>query len=371
MSIASANRVVRFAADQPVLAAAAVRVGYAAGEPTGAALLQLVAAAADLHGARVGGPLPRVADPAPWQEARAADLPRAELELIAAIEPAWRGDRALLDAAAPFLLALAHAAAQVPARPSARLPAWLAVLVLRARSRLAPERDDAVHLPRRIRARVWLLTLFAVVAVYFFMWSVIHVAADIRPCLGQLDDPLHHLVPLDPRWAAVSHELYVVVVLSTIAVMFAVAALGDHRPVVRWGMALAIVAVLRSTTIWLVPLCQVGVEAGTSHLAELPWVEVGPLRVLWRAFATNDLLFSGHMAECILALRATRSWPRGLRAAMWVFLVAQAYALLATRGHYSVDLLVAVPMAYLADRVALGTLARLCRPRAARRPRRL
>jgi hypothetical protein len=368
MPFASASRVVRFAADQPVLAAAAVRAGYAAGEAIGTALLELAAAAAELHAARAGGPLPRVADPTPWQEARAADLSRAELELVAAIDPAWRADRALLDAAAPILLALAHAAAQVPARPSPRLPDWLAVLVVRARSSLAPERDDAIHLPRRIRARVWLLTLFAVIAVYFFKWSVVHVAADIRPCLGQLDDPLHRLIQLDPRWSVVSHDLYVAVLLTTIAVMFAVAALGDHRPIVRWGMALAVVAVLRSATIWLVPLCQVGVEAGTSRLAELPWIDVGPLRVLWRAFASNDLLFSGHMAECILALRATRSWPRALRAAMWVFLVAQAYALLATRGHYTVDLLVAVPMAYLADRVALGLVARLCRPQPGRRP---
>jgi hypothetical protein len=364
--ISSASRVAGFAADQPILAAAAIQAGYGRGERMGAAVLHLAAAVADLLAERAGGPLPRV-----FELGREALDARAALPAIGRLDldgPAFAGvdrDR-LVDAAAPILLALVRAAADLPAPSSRHLPAWLARFLLRVRSALAPERDDAVLLPRHLPTRVWVLTFFAAASVYVFMWSVVHVVADTRRCLGALDDPLHRLIPLGPGWSLVSHDLYVLVILATIAAMFAVAALGDHRPIVRWGMALAVVAVLRSATIWLVPLCQAGVDAGAVRLGQPPWVELGPLRFMWRAFASNDLLFSGHMAECILALRATRSWPRPLRAAMWVFLVLQAYALLATRGHYTVDLLVAVPMAIFADRISLRLVGALARARPAR-----
>jgi uncharacterized membrane protein len=58
---------------------------------------------------------------------------------------------------------------------------------------------------------------------------------------------------------------------------------------------------------------------------------------------------------------AAPHWPRPARIALVVFQVLQAYALIATRGHYTVDVLLAVPCAYFADGMSLWLLGRLSR----------
>jgi hypothetical protein len=335
---------------------------------------ETTAAAADLLAARGSGRLPRVREVAAWLGASVDDARRADPELVARLDDALLGqpDRAaILSAAAPILLALVDAAAQVPRPASARWPRLVRAAIDQVRLRLHPERDDAVHLPRRIHGRVWILAFFAFVAVYTFMWSVVHVIADRRRCMGHLADPLHHLVPLDMRFSVVTRDLYVVVTLAVLAAMLVTAALVDHRPIIRFALALAVVGLLRSATILLVPLCRVGVEAGTAWLAEAPRIDLGPLAFMWRPFASNDLLFSGHMAESILAIRATRSWPRPVRAFLWLFLLLQGHAMLATRGHYTVDILVAIPMACTADRVSVVIARELSRRSGSRgrRPR--
>jgi hypothetical protein len=72
-------------------------------------------------------------------------------------------------------------------------------------------------------------------------------------------------------------------------------------------------------------------------------------------------LFSGHVGEFLLLLRLTRSWPRWPRAVLAVFSVLQIYGLLATRGHYTVDIILAFPCAYFADRMAVHVLALVAR----------
>ena len=41
----------------------------------------------------------------------------------------------------------------------------------------------------------------------------------------------------------------------------------------------------------------------------------------------------------------------------------EALALVITRGHYTIDIVIAVPFAFLADRMSTQVLARLSRPR--------
>jgi hypothetical protein len=71
-------------------------------------------------------------------------------------------------------------------------------------------------------------------------------------------------------------------------------------------------------------------------------------------FASNDLLFSGHICELVLLIRATRSWPRAGRAVLWTYQILQIYGLLSGRGHYTVDIILAFPIAIFADHASFA-----------------
>jgi PAP2 superfamily protein len=214
-------------------------------------------------------------------------------------------------------------------------------------------------LPTRCPGWLWATGVTSFLVVYFAMFSWVHVTADTRLCQLRLDDPLFKLIPLDRRWFLVTHDFYIAATVSCVVLLFGQALLGDHRPLLRWGLALTVMAVLRSATILLVPLCRANVEPGTVAVthAQLTFLGVGPWSIPFRPFARNDLLFSGHVGELILLLRATRSWPRPARAVLWAWQVLQIYGLLATRGHYSVDILLAIPCAWFGDAVAVRLLA--------------
>jgi PAP2 superfamily C-terminal len=211
--------------------------------------------------------------------------------------------------------------------------------------------------PARFPGTVWLAVLGSLVVVYAFMFSVVHVAVDMRACVAVLPDPLLRLVPLDIRWAVVTRTIYAGVTASASVAMLVLALRGNHRPALRFASALAITALMRSVTVMLLPLCRASVAAGTVVLSEAPMVQLGPLRFPFRLYATNDLVFSGHVAELLMLYwAAARYWPVSVRALLVVFQVLQAYGLLATRGHYTVDMVVAVPFAFLADRIACWML---------------
>lgn len=217
-------------------------------------------------------------------------------------------------------------------------------------------------LPHRLPPRAWVATLLGFALAYGFMFSVVHVLADTRPCIARIDDPFFKVIPRDLRWYLVTHTVYYFFTFGGIGALAWRAFRGDHRPLMRFAAALTVQAVLRSATIWLLPLCRFTVEPGTVVLREVPTVDLGFARIPWRTWASNDLVFSGHVGEFLLLSWVTRHWPAPARWALVVFQILQAYGLLATRGHYTVDLLLAVPCAFFADAVARRALARLSRP---------
>lgn len=185
-----------------------------------------------------------------------------------------------------------------------------------ARRGAAPPHDPAQHgvhdadrwaaLPARLPARVWLGVVVAFLAVYLFMFTHVHVIADTRICQLRLDDPLMALVPRDPRWLFITVDVYTVLTIAGIVALFTQAFLGDHRPIIRWGLGLTICGMFRAATILLVPLCRHTRQPGTAALEAIPTLDLGFTEVPWRMFASNDLLFSGHVCElcCSSARRA-------------------------------------------------------------------
>jgi hypothetical protein len=177
--------------------------------------------------------------------------------------------------------------------------------------------------------------------------------------VATLPDPLMRLIPLDLRWAVVTRKLYAFITGGGAVWFLVLAVRGNHRPALRFATALAITAVLRSLTVMLLPLCRATVEAGTVVLTETPLLDLGLFKVPFRTYASNDLVFSGHVAELLLLYWAGgRFWPRGAKPVLVVFQVLQAYGLLATRGHYTVDMVIAVPFAFFADSLASWLLDR-------------
>lgn len=216
--------------------------------------------------------------------------------------------------------------------------------------------------------RAWVFTVVAFFAAYIFMFGFAHVRADTRPCVAQLPDPLYPLIDRDNRWYFVSHTVYYwFTALGSLALIWR-AYRGDHRPLARFGAALALQAVFRSTTILLLPLCKATVAPGQIPLAQTPTLDLGFAQIPWLMWATNDLVFSGHVGEFLLMWWVTRHWPRPARAALLIFQVLQAYALVATRGHYTIDVLLAIPCAFLALAVADALLRLLSRPQRLPRP---
>lgn len=209
---------------------------------------------------------------------------------------------------------------------------------------------------------VWAATALAFTTSYALLWCYVHVRVDTQPCLVRLDDPLFALIPKDRRFFLVSHELYTGLTLSALALLIWWAYRGNHFPLVRFGAALSLQGLFRAVTLLLLPLCRVNIQPGTVVLDHIPLLDLGLVRIPWRMWATNDLFFSGHVGEFLLLSWAMRGAPRPILSLLVAFQVLQAYALIATRGHYTIDLLVAVPFAFMADRMALAWLDKRRQP---------
>jgi hypothetical protein len=219
-------------------------------------------------------------------------------------------------------------------------------------------------LPPRFRSSIWATVVLGFVTAYGFLFTVVHPYVDTRICVAQLPDPLFTILAYDPRWYRVSHELFYVVTVAALAALFTQAARGDQRPLVRFTLGISLQAVMRSLTMALLPLCRATVSPGHAARAIVPNLDLGLFRLPWLPWATNDLMFSGHVGEfLILYLAVRKTWPRGALWALAVFQVLEALALVITRGHYTIDIVIAVPFAFLADRLAMSALGRLSRPR--------
>ncbi len=243
----------------------------------------------------------------------------------------------------------------IMASPWSRARQW----VTRAAASPAVAHEDGGRLPAHLPWPVWGLALTSFVAAYLWVFCMVHVHADTTACRLRLDDPLYAVISEDLWWGFITHALYETLTVASVAAMFLQAALGDHRPIVRFGMGLSIMALLRGTCILLVPLCRITAEPGKAFLTSVPMLDLGFVSIPWRMWAANDMLFSGHVGEFFLLLRVTRSWPRAARAGILVFSVLQIYGLLATRGHYTIDIILAFPCAYFADRMAIHVIARV------------
>jgi hypothetical protein len=182
---------------------------------------------------------------------------------------------------------------------------------------------------------------------------------DTRICVAHLPDPFFHIIPMDQRWFLVTKDVYTIVTIWMFVEMLAQGLRGeDHRTVVRFAFGLAALGFQRCLTLWLLPLCRLTTPVGTARFAELPTVDLGFFELPFRMFATNDLVFSGHVGEAVLFLLCTKNWRRSARIGLWIFLLVQCYALIAVRGHYTVDLLIAIPCAFFADLIAVKILTR-------------
>jgi PAP2 superfamily C-terminal len=231
--------------------------------------------------------------------------------------------------------------------------------------------DPIARLPARLPLSVWAASGLAFLFAYGFLFIVVHPFVDTRACLAQLPDPLFSLLPFDERWYRISHELFYVVTAVCLTVLVRQSIMGEHRALVRFAAGISVQALLRSITLVLLPLCRATIAPGHAALAAVPTIDLGFMRLPWRPWATNDLVFSGHVGEfLILSLAVAPFWSGRARLALALFQVIQAVALVATRGHYTVDIVIAVPFAFFADRITVATLARwtsrtvLPRPRA-------
>jgi hypothetical protein len=218
--------------------------------------------------------------------------------------------------------------------------------------------DPAGRLPARLPRSVWVATGLAFVCAYGFLFTVVHPYVDTRICVAQLPDPLFAVIPYHHGWYRISHELFYLVTAVCLAALLGQVARGEHRALVRFAAGISVQAVLRAITLVLLPLCRATVAPGTAALDAVPTIDLGFMHLPWRTWATNDLVFSGHVGEfLILSLAVRPFWPGRARLALGLFQVLQAVALVATRGHYTVDIVIAVPFAFFADRLTVAALA--------------
>jgi hypothetical protein len=218
--------------------------------------------------------------------------------------------------------------------------------------------DPAGRLPARLPTRVWVAIVVGFVAAYGFLFTVIHPLVDTRICVAQLPDPLFALIPFNHHWYRVSHDLFYLVTAVSLVLLVRQAVAGEQRPLARFAAGISLQALLRSITLVLVPLCRATVAPGHAALDSVPTIDLGFAHLPWRSWATNDLVFSGHVGEFMILSFAVRPfWPRWGRVSLGLFQLLQAVALVATRGHYTIDIVIAVPFAFFADRVTVAALA--------------
>lgn len=224
----------------------------------------------------------------------------------------------------------------------------------------SPDADTRWGLAVRYPWHVWVAILSAFVVVHCTLFSLVDNLVDMRVCIGYSPDPLFKIIPFDTRWFFVTRDIYFAMILGAAAAVFVQAVRGVHTPALRWVLALSFMSFIRMGTLLTLPLCRPTVAAfGPPPLASPQMLNLHFFAIPWRIFALNDMVFSGHTGLFLLLLLASGTWFGIARLGVKIFLALMIYGLLATRDHYTVDILLAFPCAFFADFLAVTILRRL------------
>ena len=207
--------------------------------------------------------------------------------------------------------------------------------------------------------KVWTGVWVAFLIIHYLLFGIVHNYVDMRPTIGYSPDPVMKIIPFDPHWSIISINLYIIMIAITTIVMLTQAVRGVHTPLLRIGLALCFHTTMRMFTLLMIPLTRPNLASTAPPLKAPEMLNLGFTSIPWRVFALNDLVYSGHTSLFLMVLFVTGTWPRIWRWAVGVFLVAMVYALLATRDHYSIDILLAIPCAYFSVGMATAILRRL------------
>ena len=226
---------------------------------------------------------------------------------------------------------------------------------------------DQGYKSARFRWPLWGAAVAVLLIVHFALFGYVQNLVDMRPCIGYSPDPLMRLIPFDERWTIVTRPLYLWI--GTIVGLFLItqAVKGRQFPLLRLTIASSITSSIRMATLYLIPLCRSTVAAGAPPpLRAVTTINLHLFSIPFRPFALNDLVFSGHVGIYLLILYATPHWPRPVRLAIGFFLLLMIYGLIATRDHYTVDILLAVPCSFFADRMAVTLVQEIAQTRSGR-----
>ena len=204
--------------------------------------------------------------------------------------------------------------------------------------------------------RVWTGVFTAFLIIHYLLFGIVHNYVDMRPTIGYSPDPLLKFIPFDMRWSLISIDLYVLMIVITAIAVIVQATRGVHTPMLVWALALCFHTTMRMGTLMMIPLTRPNLPSTAPPLTSPQMLNLGFVSIPWRVFALNDLVYSGHTSLFIMLLLATGTWPKFWRWVVGVFLVSMVYALLATRDHYTVDILLAIPCAYFSVGMAKAIL---------------
>ncbi len=207
--------------------------------------------------------------------------------------------------------------------------------------------------------RTWVLVLFSVLVVHYVLFGIVHNLVDMRVCAVHLPDPLYRARSASTRAglpvtvAGVRHRCGR---RSCAGCCLRRAAREATADAAAWEWRSASSRRCAAAALLLLPACRATIPLATpgplhacyAHEATRGFIALGI-----RGFAVNDLVFSGHTGLFLLFLYATPAWPRPIRSLIACFTLLMVYALLATREHYTIDILLAAPCSFFADRMAL------------------
>jgi hypothetical protein len=213
--------------------------------------------------------------------------------------------------------------------------------------------DEGIRERTHFRWPMWVAALLVLIGVHTILFGYMQNLVDLRPCIGYSPDPLMKLIAIDERWQFVTITLYLWVAVGVLLVIIYQAVRGLHYPLMLLMMASSITSTIRIVTLYLLPLCNPLVTpGGAPPLTASATVNLYFVQFPFRPFAVNDLVFSGHIGIYMLLLYVTPHWSTKVRIALAAFIVLMMYGLIATREHYTIDLLLAIPCSFFAYSIA-------------------
>lgn len=160
--------------------------------------------------------------------------------------------------------------------------------------------------------------------------------------------------PLLPLFKPVNMDWPVFAILYSAVGLSVIYAARDPRRVFAILQVFLVVQCIRVFTICITPL--------DPPLTKIPLRDPFLYSCMNDVF-TKDLFFSGHTATCFfLFLLAREKWVRWY---LGFATAGMAYCVLATHGHYTIDVLAALPFAYISYRFVTRFRRRYCWPQEA------